>query len=147
MKVAIGDWTGAEARVMPLRIAVFVVEQGVPLAMERDAFDPLSRHAWCVDDDGEAIATGRLLPDGHIGRLAVRADSRGRGLGSAVLAALVDEARRRGIDSVVLNAQTQAVGFYLRHGFVPEGAEFMEAGLAHRAMRRHVLSAVPGGQS
>jgi predicted GNAT family N-acyltransferase len=45
------------------------------------------------------------------------------------------EARRRGDSAVMLNAQTQAEPFYLRHGFVREGEEFMEAGIPHVHMR------------
>lgn len=123
---------------MPLRVTVFVVEQGVPMEMERDDFDPASRHALATDASGSAIATGRLLPDGHIGRLAVRASLRGHGVGSAVLAALVAEARRLGLREVVLHAQVQAQAFYARNGFEAEGATFMEAGIAHRLMRRAV---------
>ncbi|HXV08849.1 MAG TPA: GNAT family N-acetyltransferase, partial [Burkholderiales bacterium] len=48
------------------------------------------------------------------------------------------EARRLGISEVVLNAQTHALPFYARHGFVAEGPEFMEAGIAHQAMRRRM---------
>lgn len=143
MRLHIADWAVAEAQVMPLRIAVFVVEQGVPLAMERDESDPLSRHAWCTDAAGAVVATARLLPDGHIGRLAVRADCRGHGLGGRILQTLMDEARRLGMAAVALNAQTQAIGFYLRHGFVPDGAEFMEAGLPHQAMRRRLAGPTP----
>ncbi|QID17955.1 GNAT family N-acetyltransferase [Nitrogeniibacter mangrovi] len=135
MRVHLADWAAAQPRVMPLRIAVFVDEQGVPADMERDADDPLSRHAWIDAADGTVVATGRLLPDGHIGRLAVRADQRGHGLGSRVLRALMDTARDRGQGEVVLHAQLQALPFYTRHGFVPVGEPFMEAGIAHLCMR------------
>ena len=138
MKIEVGDWACAEARVMPLRIAVFVDEQGVPASIERDSFDEVSRHAWVVDDAGDIVATGRLLPDGHIGRMAVRADCRRRGLGARVLQALISEAQRLGMKTLALNAQTHALDFYRRHGFSPEGAEFTEAGLPHQAMRREL---------
>ncbi|THF56520.1 GNAT family N-acetyltransferase [Pseudothauera rhizosphaerae] len=130
------DWPRAEALVMPLRTAVFVVEQGVPPELELDEFDPLSRHAVAQDAAGAVIATGRLLPDGHIGRMAVAAHARGCGTGGRVLEALVAEARSRGLREVVLHAQVQALEFYRRHGFAPEGEVFMEAGIAHRCMRR-----------
>jgi len=136
MKLRIADWTEAEPRTLPLRLAVFVQEQGVPVEMERDEDDPSSRHAWIEDAAGAVVATGRLLPDGHIGRMAVRLDCRGQGLGSQVLRALIDEARERGTREVVLNAQTSAMAFYATHGFEAQGPEFMEAGLPHRVMRR-----------
>ncbi len=134
--VEIADWARAEAQVMPVRIAVFVVEQGVPEDIERDAFDAVSRHAIARDEAGAVVATGRLLPDGHIGRMAVAAPLRGEGVGGAVLEALVAEAMRTGLAEVALNAQVHALAFYRRHGFVAHGDEFMEAGIPHRAMRR-----------
>lgn len=134
--IEIVDWTAAQQRVMPLRMQVFVVEQGVPPEIELDEFDPLSRHAVATDVRGEVVGTGRLLPDGHIGRMAVASAWRGRGVGGSVLEALAAEAARRGLPQVMLNAQVQALAFYRRHGFVEEGEVFMEAGIPHRTMRR-----------
>jgi len=136
LRLRILAWAEAEALVMPLRVAVFVVEQGVPLELERDEFDPVSRHAVAQDARGAVIATGRLLPDGHIGRMAVAAGARGLGVGGRVLEALAAEAVERGLPEVVLNAQVQAEAFYRRHGFVAEGEVFLEAGIDHRCMRR-----------
>ena len=136
VRVEITDWARAEAQVMPVRMAVFVVEQGVPEDIERDAFDAVSRHAIARDEAGAVVATGRLLPDGHIGRMAVAASLRGKGVGGAVLEALVAEAARAGLAEVALNAQVHALAFYRRHGFVEYGDVFLEAGIPHRAMRR-----------
>lgn len=134
--IEIVDWTAAQQRVMPLRMQVFVVEQGVPPEIELDEFDPLSRHAVATDARDEVVGTGRLLPDGHIGRMAVASAWRGRGVGGSVLEALAAEAARRGLPQVMLNAQVQALAFYRRHGFVEEGEVFIEAGIPHRTMRR-----------
>ena len=134
--VEITDWAKAEAQVMPVRIAVFVVEQGVPEDIERDDFDAVSRHAIARDAGGAVVATGRLLPDGHIGRMAVAAPLRAKGVGGAVLEALVAEAVHTGLAEVALNAQLHALAFYRRHGFAEYGDVFMEAGIPHRAMRR-----------
>jgi predicted GNAT family N-acyltransferase len=136
VRIAIVDWPEAAARVMPLREAVFVVEQGVPPELERDAYDVVCRHAVATVADGRVVGTGRLLPDGHIGRMAVAAELRGQGIGARILDALVREAAARGMREVVLHAQTHAADFYARHGFVPEGEVFTEAGIAHRLMRR-----------
>ena len=86
-----------------------------------------------------AIGCGRLLPDGHIGRLAVLPAWRGRDVGSALLGQLVDLARARGHARVILNSQTQAMPFYARHGFVAVGDEYLEAGIPHRTMTRCLL--------
>ena len=86
--------------------------------------------------DGTPVGTARLTPDHHVGRMAVRAPWRGRGVGDALLLALVEEARRRGWPAVHLNSQVSAIGFYERHGFRPQGERFMEAGIEHQAMQR-----------
>jgi predicted GNAT family N-acyltransferase len=128
-------WEKARAHAVPIRFAVFVQEQGVPLEMELDEIDEKSLHAVAFDE-GKAVATGRLLPDGHIGRMAVLREWRGRGIGGQILARLMDEARARGDREVVLSAQVHATAFYRMHGFVEEGAEYLEAGIPHRQMRR-----------
>jgi predicted GNAT family N-acyltransferase len=84
---------------------------------------------------GEAIGTGRLMPDGRIGRMAVLAPWRGKGVGAAILEALMAEARRRGFREAHLHAQSHARDFYARHGFAVEGEEYLEAGIAHVGMR------------
>ena len=133
LAVRLGSWNELSAQASPIRFTVFVDEQKVPVELELDEFDPLSCHALALAGD-EAIGTGRLLPDGHIGRMAVLAGWRGRGVGALLLQALIDEAQQRGMARVVLNAQTHALGFYARFGFVPEGEEYEEAGLPHRTM-------------
>jgi len=135
VRIELGDWAALRSRAEPLRFAVFVEEQKVPAEMELDEFDALSLHALAVDAQGRVLGTGRLLPDGHIGRMAVRREARGAGVGSALLQALIEAARRRGDSAVMLNAQTHALPFYRHFGFVAEGEEFDDAGIAHRAMR------------
>lgn len=121
---------------MPIRESVFVHEQGVPIEIEMDEFDPVCEHAIAVIGTGEAIGTGRLLPDGHIGRMAVLNAWRGQGVGAALLDALVRRAIDRGFANVLLSAQSHAKAFYEKAGFVVEGEAFMEAGIPHVAMRR-----------
>jgi predicted GNAT family N-acyltransferase len=129
------DWARHETELYAVRYRVFVIEQQVPVELERDEFDPLSLHVVARDAAGNAIGTGRLLPDGHIGRLAVLAQWRGHGVGVALMDALLVLARERGDAEVVLNAQTSAIAFYERLGFRTEGEDFMEAGIPHRVMR------------
>lgn len=131
-----GDWTTLGLSAGHVRETVFVAEQGVPAEMEYDRWDPLSVHVLARGPGGEAIGTGRLLPDGHIGRMAVLRDWRGKGVGRVLLSHLLDAARHRGLEQLVLNAQTSAMDFYRRLGFTPEGGEFMEAGIPHVRMVR-----------
>jgi predicted GNAT family N-acyltransferase len=95
----------------------------------------VSLHALARDAAGRALGTGRLLPDGHIGRMAVLPQARGQGVGAALLRALMQAARDRGEREVALSAQTHAIAFYERFGFVVEGEEYDDAGIPHRMMR------------
>ncbi len=140
VKIIVGDWAACQRDAMAIRQEVFVEEQNVPPELELDAEDERCVHAIAYNEEGQAIGTGRLLPNAHIGRIAVRADYRGSGVGSRLLDALVDEARRRRHMEVVLSAQTHARGFYARHGFVAEGGTYMDAGIEHVTMR-HALTA------
>ena len=137
-RVRLADWARDVDALRRIRHEVFVVEQQVPADLEWDGTDGDCRHALAEDAAGRPIGCGRLLADGHVGRMAVLAPWRGRGVGAALLGLLVEEARRAGQRRVVLNAQTRALGFYACHGFVPFGEEFVEAGIAHRAMERRL---------
>lgn len=118
-----------------VRETVFVVEQKVPLELEWDAVDPVCQHVIARDGENRPIGTGRLSPQHKIGRLAVLPEWRGRGVGEALLSALIDAARVQRWSEVELHAQVDAIGFYLKHGFEPIGEEFDEAGIRHQAMR------------
>lgn len=138
-RLVIGDWDSSKEGAQGVRYDVFVVEQKVPLELEWDEMDAVSLHIVAYDASGKAIGTGRLLPDGHIGRMAVRPEARGTGIGGKMLEALTAEARKRGDETVALNAQLQAEAFYRRFGFVRKGEEFMEAGIPHIAMQRRLV--------
>ncbi|MGV9556020.1 GNAT family N-acetyltransferase [Streptomyces sp. NPDC003522] len=132
-----------------VRKEVFVGEQGVPEDIEYDVHDAGAVHVLAVREDGEPLGTGRLLygaqaaaktggdPSvGSLGRLAVTGRARGLGVGAALVRAIEDEARARGLTAVDLHAQTHALGFYERLGYRAYGPEFEDAGIPHRAMRR-----------
>jgi len=134
------EWGSARELLRAVRRAVFVEEQHVPEELEWDDEDARSRHVVAVASDGSPVGTGRLLRDGHIGRMAVLKPWRGRGVGSAMMESLVRLARQAGHDALVLHAQTHAAGFYGRHGFVAQGEEFMEAGIPHVLMVRKLAA-------
>lgn len=136
--VALADWQTSAAQMRHIRDEVFIREQGVPKALEWDDSDPVSTHVLAVSDDGEHIGTGRLLPDGSIGRMAVVKEWRGQGVGDAMLVCLLDEARRQGHKLIRLSSQQQAVGFYARHQFSAVGEPYIEAGIPHIAMARDI---------
>ena len=128
------DWETARQDLLSVRYAVFVDEQGVPAELEQDEHDPVAVHLLARASSGEAIGTARLLPDGHIGRMAVLPDWRGQGIGSDMLRTLIRLAHALGHRRLVLHAQCHAEPFYRRLGFSPEGGVFDEAGIAHRRM-------------
>jgi predicted GNAT family N-acyltransferase len=128
------DWSLDRPALQSVRQAVFVVEQGVPAELEWDGLDPACTHLLAEDDRGLAIGCARLLPDGHVGRMAVRREWRGRGVGRSLLRAMIDRAAAAGFQEVRLNAQVHALQFYSREGFQAFGPKFDDAGIAHRAM-------------
>ncbi|MGX1884307.1 GNAT family N-acetyltransferase [Streptomyces sp. NPDC055287] len=132
-----------------VRKQVFVVEQRVPADIEYDAYDAGAVHVLAVTADGTPLGTGRLLHGpaaagktggdttvGSLGRLAVSREARGLGVGAALVRAIEDAARERGLRAVDLHAQTHALGFYERLGYAGYGPEFPDAGIPHQAMRR-----------
>lgn len=126
-----------------VRRTVFVDEQGVPEAMEWDEHDAVSIHWLAVLDDGRPVGCARLLPDGHIGRMAVLPPWRGRGIGRALLDAALACAEARGLREVRLSAQLHAADFYRRTGFTACSDPYEEAGIPHLAMRKNL----PAGNS
>ncbi|GGW32273.1 GNAT family N-acetyltransferase [Streptomyces xantholiticus] len=150
VRVALG--TADREACFAVRKEVFVAEQQVPEGIEYDGYDAEDAdtiHVLAVGADGVALGTGRLLHGasalgktggdltvGSLGRLAVRGAARGLGVGAALVRAIEDAARARGLAAVDLHAQTHALGFYERLGYAAYGAEFLDAGIPHLAMRR-----------
>jgi predicted GNAT family N-acyltransferase len=139
LRLELVSWLETEFVIRGIREAVFMVEQGVPEELEWDGFDPLCVHVIAWNDIGEAIGTARMQPEGRIGRMAVRKEWRGQGVGCALLQTLLDLATKRGLSRVTLAAQIHALGFYERAGFHAIGGEFMDAGIPHRMMVRELL--------
>jgi predicted GNAT family N-acyltransferase/CheY-like chemotaxis protein len=137
-----------------VREQVFVVEQQVPREDEIDAFDRHARHVVARDAEGRAIGTGRLVPPAAnppatwatIGRVAVLADWRGKGVGQAIMRGLIEQARALGIPTIELHAQVHAIRFYTNLGFSAEGERFLECGIEHQTMRLAVAAATPREQ-
>jgi predicted GNAT family N-acyltransferase len=138
VRVELMPWEQAQPHAAPIRFSIFVGEQNVPAGIELDDMDEKSLHAVAYDAEGKPIGTGRLLPEGKIGRMAVVQEWRRRGVGADILEALVGEARRRGHKQVTLSAQLRAAEFYRAHGFVAEGKVYEEAGILHQMMTRNL---------
>ena len=144
IRIELMSWESARAEASRIRFKVFVEEQGVPRDIELDERDPDCVHALAYEHE-KVVGTGRLLPReenalavAHVGRMAVLAECRGRGIGSRILESLIDKARERGEKQVALSAQVHALEFYKSHGFQPMGEIYEEAGIPHRKMRRAI---------
>jgi len=128
------SWQDNSEALGNVRRIVFIEEQHVPEALELDELDPVCHHVLIADADNQPIATGRISPDGRIGRMAVLKECRGQGIGSALLTALLEYARQEHYAGVYLHAQLTAIPFYEKHGFMVTGEQFMDAGIPHRNM-------------
>ncbi len=132
--IRIASWQDEASILRIIRTAVFIHEQQIPEDLEWDKFDLISMHVLALNSDGQPIGTARFLPDGHVGRMAVLKEWRGKGLGSAMLLRILEELRSQHMQKAILNAQTTAVKFYEKFGFQVSGKEFMEVGIPHVRM-------------
>ena len=134
MEIRSATWDEDEQAIREVRTAVFVEEQEVPVELDFDGLDGSSLHVLAVAPDGRSVGTARMLEDGHIGRMAVLKEWRGRGVGTRMLEALLAQAVGMGLRCVFLHSQDHAVPFYARLGFVKVGDCFMDAGIPHYRM-------------
>lgn len=133
-RICVVNWQDEAVALRDIRTTVFIYEQQVPEDLEWDEFDPVSLHVLALNSNDQPIGTARLLPDGHIGRMAVLKEWRGKGVGSAMLQRILEESSHRGMQKAMLNAQIAAIKFYEKFGFQVSGEEFMEAGIPHIKM-------------
>lgn len=133
-----------KASYFAIRDEVFCGEQQVPPTRERDADDAKALHFLALKY-GETVGTARVVLKDNgmtakIGRLAVRKPSRGAGLGAAIMAAVEQAEELAGVTGFALEAQTHAIPFYEKLGYIAEGPEYRDAGIPHRLMRKNKTS-------
>jgi ElaA protein len=129
-------------RILALRTEVFVVEQDcVYQDLDGRDLEPSARQLW-IEDDGEVLATLRILTDEdgrrRIGRVVTAPTSRGAGLAALLMQRALEIV---GDAPAVLEAQSHLVDWYARFGFVVAGPEYLEDGIAHTTMTRAAPSA------
>jgi predicted GNAT family N-acyltransferase len=135
-RVELRIWDEARKHAEPVRYAVFMADKDAPPGVELDDIDPQCIHALAYDESGRPVGTARMLPDGGIGRLVVLRDWRRRGVGGALVDALIEEARKRGLAEVSVSAPLQAAEFYRELGFVADGKVVKEGERLYQRMRR-----------
>ena len=135
-RIVDADWSRDEPAIRRIRHSVFVEEQGIPENLEWDGRDAACRHVLALTAKAEVVATGRLLADGRIGRMAVLRAWRGHGVGSVLLERLQRYALDSGLQRVYVHAQVEIAGFYIRAGFQIVGEPFVAADIAHVEMTK-----------
>jgi predicted GNAT family N-acyltransferase len=125
------SWQDDQDEIVFVRRQVFIIEQEIPESDEWDDADENSSYVLVFSEKRDVVGTGRIEPNGKIARLAVIAEYRGQGVGSAMLTRLVEEARKKGFSQVFLHAQTHALNFYNKFGFVSDEEIFCEGGIPH----------------
>tara|TARA_R110002074_G_scaffold373069_2_gene548813 strand:- start:71186 stop:71626 length:441 start_codon:yes stop_codon:yes gene_type:complete len=134
--VKTGNWDTIGLFAKPVRLEVFVAEQGVPSLLEIDPLDHIYQHVIVFDAEQKAIATARMSDDGKFGRMAVLKPYRGQGIGRLLLETVCQQAISMAIHSIYCHAQTDATGFYQKNGFLTQGEAFEEAGISHIKMHK-----------
>jgi len=142
IKVRIVDYDEYYDQIRNIRIDVFSKEQGVPQELEFDGLDSEAIHSIVCDGDVE-IGTGRMLSDGHIGRVAVKKQYREKGIGKMIMECLIYEATKMQFSEVWLSSQYHAKGFYEKLGFIKIGDIYQEANIDHIEMKKKLRSSFP----
>ena len=127
------DYESNTKDICAIRYKVFVGEQKVPEELEIDGLDDQAKHVLAFVD-GVPIGTGRILSDGHIGRVAVLKDYRGLGIGKSIMKELIKWAQNMNLEKAWLSSQWHAHSFYLDLDFVCVGEIYKEAGIDHIKM-------------
>jgi predicted GNAT family N-acyltransferase len=136
MKAIIVEFTDEfSGEIKYIRRSVFTNEQHIDPELDFDGQDHEAVHVLIADNE-DYVGTGRMLNDGHLGRLAVLKEYRGQGFGAEIVRALIKEAKNRNFKRVYLGAQRHAVGFYKKLGFSEYGEPFFEVNIEHVHMER-----------
>ena len=134
IEIQIVDWHNQQDALKAIRKSVFIDEQHVAEELEWDGRDTECTQ-FLATIDSTPVATARLTSEGQIGRMAVLKNFRGKGFGSKLLAAVIEQAKHAGHKQVFLHAQVSVIEFYQHHGFTAYGDVFIDAGIEHRSMR------------
>lgn len=125
-----GTWAELKDDAMFIREKVFIGEQSIAPADEWDEQDPISLH-FVIYQEGQAIATARLLNDNSVGRVAVLKAYRGQGLGQLIMQSIIEKAQQEKRTELHLSAQVHALEFYRALGFEQQGEVYLDCNIPH----------------
>ncbi len=129
------SWASHEAELRQIREQVFIVEQHVPAWVEWDAYDVDAVHLLAFDEKDQPIGCTRILDAGRVGRMAVYKEWRNCGVGKALLDKAISVLKHKNYNKVVLSAQTHAIKFYQKMGFVVTSEPYIDVNIWHVDMQ------------
>lgn len=133
VELKIVDFQISRELIHDIRKQVFIDEQNIPPELQFDEMDSVSHHVLAIIDK-QAVGTGRITPDGKIGRMAVLKNFRRNGIGQTILNRLIEIGKNFKVDGIHLSSQCHAIPFYQKSGFVAQGSIYQEAGIVHQRM-------------
>lgn len=98
-----------------------------PPAFRQFILEPMT---YLIEDDSGIVGFGGLADEGHLVSLYVRGDRCRQGIGTILLEALLEHARRQQIDRLYAEANEFSRPLLARAGFRQHGTEVIERGEA-----------------
>ncbi|MBW3114169.1 MULTISPECIES: GNAT family N-acetyltransferase [Bacillaceae] len=140
MNVVVANTEEQIQDVFTIRKTVFVEEQQVPLEEEIDEHENDSIH-FILYEQNNAVGAGRfriLDGMGKVERICVLKNMRGKGAGRELMLGIEEYAKNQPLSQLKLNAQTYAIPFYEGLGYEVTSDEFLDAGIPHKTMSKHI---------
>ncbi len=130
------SWQLSSNEILAIRYKVFIIEQHFDDNILCDLQDTDCYHLVVRNSEGLVIASGRLSPQGRIGRIAVLLPYRGVGIGSKLLSELVQIGHSHKLRNISLNAEIDNMHFYDGQKFSASGPVYMKQGVPHQMLTR-----------
>lgn len=130
----IGNEKWNQAAAVHVRMEVFVLERGIALRDEFDAYDHDNTISVVIYDEDRTVATGRYVQIDSTtirpGRIAVLKEYRKQGLGERVIKEMEVIGKENGCISSVIHGELSAAEFYEKLGYIREPGLYYEDGAA-----------------
>lgn len=93
-----------------------------PEGTEKDENENQAFHLMACDENGDCLGVARLQrnsdTEGQVRFMAVRDDQQGKGIGKKLMTGIEEQARKDGMQTIVLQARENAVAFYESIGYL-----------------------------